>query len=149
MVEDDIVGRIVRLSDFLQHDRTLAPQFGFVEGRMLQQVGDDVDGQRDILFQNAGVIGGVFPRGIGVHLPADRLDLLGDLLGVAARRAFEQHVFQQMGDAVLGSGLVARAAAGPDADRRAFDMGHRVGGDAQAIGQGRDPDRGGHAVARR
>ena len=148
MVEDDIVRRVVGLAYFLKDDRPLTRQLPLVEQRMLQQIGDDIDGKRDIFLQNAGIIGGVFASGIGIHLTADRLDLLGDHLGRAAPGALEQHMLQQMRDTVFGLGLVARAAAGPNAHRGAFDLGHRIGGDAQAIRQGGDPDRRQHGSAR-
>ena len=45
------------------------------------------------------------------------------------RRALERHVLQHMGHAVQFLGLVARAAADPDAERRRFHLGHRIHGD--------------------
>ena len=78
MVEDDVVGRVVGLADLLQDDGALALQFLGLEGRVLQDVGEDVERERHVLLQHLGVIGGAFARGVGVEVAADRLDLLGD-----------------------------------------------------------------------
>ena len=45
-IEDDVVGRVLGLADLLQHDGALALELARVEGRMLQDVGEDVDGER-------------------------------------------------------------------------------------------------------
>ncbi len=70
--------------------------FGGVDGRMLQNIGDDVQGQTDVLLEDLGVIGGMLARGIGVQMSAHRLDFLGDSLGRTALGAFEGHMLQQM-----------------------------------------------------
>ena len=71
-----------------------------VESRVLQDVGDDVDGERHVLLQHLGVVGGVLARGVGVELAADRLDLLGDGAGDAPLGALERHVLEEVRDAV-------------------------------------------------
>ena len=84
MIEDDVVGRVLGLADLLQHHGALARQLLGIEGRVLQDVGDDVDGERQIVRQDLGVIGRLLARGIGVEMAAHRLDLLGD--GARAER---------------------------------------------------------------
>src|SRR5262249_53343489 len=49
--------------------------------------------------------------------------------------ALEGHVLQQMGDALLGGGLVARTDAHPDAHRHGLQVRHAVGDDAHAVRQ--------------
>jgi hypothetical protein len=88
------------MADFLQDHRALAFQLGFLEGRVLQDVGEDVEREGDILLQHLGVVGGAFARGIGVEMAADRLDLLGDGERAAPFGALERHVLEKMGDAV-------------------------------------------------
>jgi hypothetical protein len=78
MVEDDVVGRVVGLADLLQDHRALAFELVALEGRVLQDVGEDVERERRVLLQYLGVVGGALSRGVGVQVPADRLDLLGD-----------------------------------------------------------------------
>ena len=60
-VEHQIVGRVVGLSDFLQDDRAFAGKFLIVEGGVLQDIGEDIDGERHIFLQDPGVIDGAFP----------------------------------------------------------------------------------------
>ena len=141
IIEDDIVGGIFRLADFLQHHGALAGQLLGIECGMLQDVGDDIDGQRHIAGQDPGVIGGLLARGIGVEMAAHGLDLLGDFPGAAPGRALEGHMLQQMGDAVDLGRLVARAHIGPDADGGGFDRIHPVAGDPKAVGKPGDLDR--------
>ncbi len=140
LVEDDVVGRVERLADLLQDDAALALQLVGIEHRVAQDVDDHLDTQRHVLLQDGGVIGGDLAAGIGVQAAADILDLFGDGAGAAGARALEGHVLQHVGHAVQLGGLVPRAAGDPDAERRRFDLGHRVDGDPQAVAQRRDLD---------
>jgi hypothetical protein len=141
MIEDDVVRGVLGLADLLQHDRPLAVQFGAVEGRVHHHIADDIHSQRQILLQHLGVIGGVLARRIGVERAADGLDLLGDVLRAAPRRAFEQHMLDQMGDAVDGGVFLARAGAKPEPDRGGLDMVDAVRDHAQAVVEGGQADR--------
>ena len=131
-IEDHVVGGVVGLVDLLDDDALFAGQFVLVHHRMLQDVGDDVDGQFQVFFKDLGVVRGVFAGRIGVQVAADGLDLLGDLLGVAAFGALEGHVLQQMRHAVDPGVLVAGADLDPGAQRHGLDRVHDVGDDAKA-----------------
>ena len=122
MVEDDVVRRIHRLADFLQHDIPLARQLRLVEQAVLDDVAEDVDGERQVALQRLAEERRRLARRPGVDMAADRLDLVGDVLRAAARRALEHHVFEQVGDAVDLGRFVARAGVDPDA------AGHRLDG---------------------
>ena len=98
MVEHDVVGRVVRLTDFLQDDAPLALQFLGFEGRVGQDVADDVEPQRGVFLQHLDVIGGLLTRGVGVDMATDSLHLLGDRRGAAGGRTLERHVFKEMGN---------------------------------------------------
>jgi hypothetical protein len=50
MIEDDVIRRIVGLPDFLQDHGALALQFFLIEGRVLQNVCQDVERERHILL---------------------------------------------------------------------------------------------------
>ena len=78
MIEDDVVRGVVGLADLLQDHGALALHLLRLEGRVLQDVGQDVERQRHILLQHLGVKGRALARGVGVEMAADRLDLLGD-----------------------------------------------------------------------
>ena len=49
-------------------------------------VGEDVDGQRQMLIEHLDVVAGVFLCGERVELAADRIDRLRDVFGAAASR---------------------------------------------------------------
>ena len=144
MIEDDVVGRVVGLADLLQDDGALALELGRVEGRMQQDVGEDIERERHVLLQHLGVIRGAFARGIGVEVAADRLDLLGDGAGAAPLGALERHVFEEMGDAVDLGRLVPGPDIDPQAERYRVHRVDAVGDDPQAVRQSGEP--GGHAA---
>ncbi len=105
------------------------------EQRIGDQVGEDLDRQRQMLVEHLQVIAGVFLRREGVDLSADRIDLLGDLLGVARRRALEEHVLDEVRDAGGFRGLVTRTARQPDADGDRADVRHPLGGETDTVGK--------------
>ena len=93
------------------------------------------DGQRQVAGQDAGVVGGVVARGVGVERAADGLDLLGDGAGGAGGGALERHVLEQVGDAVHLGRLVAGADIDPDAHGQRVDARHGLADDPDAVGQ--------------
>src|SRR5581483_3045740 len=131
-VEDEIVWRVDRLADLLQDDSALALELVAVEDGVLKDIGENVDGEPDILLEHLRVIGRVLARGIGVQVPAHRLNLGGDVKRAAAFRTLEGHVLQEMGHAVDRRRLVARADIDPNTKRYRLDTVHRVGEDAHA-----------------
>src|SRR3546814_6299106 len=62
VVEHDVVGCVVGLADLLQDHRALALQLLLKKGRALQDVGNDVEGERRVLGQHLGIEGGVLAR---------------------------------------------------------------------------------------
>src|SRR5687768_350802 len=76
--------------------------------------------------------------GARVEFATDVLDRLVELARRAAAGALEQHMLEQMREAVMLLGLVARSGAREQPDRRGLDPGHRSGHHAQAAGKGRD-----------
>ena len=132
-VKDQIVRCVVDLGDFLLDDPALAFQFLVAERRVLQDIGQHVDRERHVVFQDTGVVGCLLTRGISVDVTADIFDLLGDGLGIAPFGALERHVFQQMGYAVQLGRLIARTDVDPNADRDALDAVDPVGNDTHAV----------------
>ena len=141
MVEDDVVGRVVGLADLLQDHGALALHLLGLEGRVLQDVGEDVERQRHILLEHLGVIGRALARGIGVEVAADRLDLLGDGERAAPLGALERHMLEKVRDAVDLGWLVPGPDIDPDAERDGVDGLDPVGGDLQPVFQFRQLDR--------
>ena len=134
-VEDQVVGRVLDLADLLEHDMALLLELVLLDGRMLQDVGDDVGRQRHVRGQHAGIVGGVLARGVGVEGTADLLDLLGDAARRAPARALEGHVLEQVRHPVDLGRLVARADIDPDAEGRGLDVRHGLADDAHPVVQ--------------
>ena len=137
VVEDDVVGRVVGLPDLLQDHAALALHLLRREGGMGEDVAQDVGGERQVVLQHLGVVGGVLPRRVGVEVAADILDLPRDGGSVALLGALEGHVLQEVGHAVLLGAFVPGAGMDIGADRGGLHAGHGVGNDGQAVGEAR------------
>ena len=103
---DEVVGRVLDHLDLFEDDLLLALDLGGVEGRRGDQVREHVDGQRQMLVEHLDEVAGVFLGGEGVEVPADRVDLLGDVFGGAGGGALEEHVLDEVGDAFVRRGFV-------------------------------------------
>ena len=140
MIEDDVVGRVARLTDLLQHHLALAIEFHRIEGRLGEYVGEDVEPQRHVGLEHPRVKRGLLATRVGVEKTAHSFDLLGDVARGASARAFERHVFEHVRDAHQRARFVARAAIDPHADDRALELRHRVSRYDQPIGKTRNFD---------
>ena len=78
---DQIVGRVLDHLDLFEDHLLLALDVFFGEQRIADQIGEDVDGERQMLVEHLEVIAGVFLRRERVDLPADRIHLLRDFFG--------------------------------------------------------------------
>ena len=125
-------GVIERGADLLEDDVLLAFEFLRVEDRVRQDVAEDIEGERNVVLEHPGVVGGGLDAGRGIDLAADLLDLLGDFGGGAGPGALEGHVLEQVGQPVLLVPLRARAGADPDAERGAFKVIHFMRDDSEA-----------------
>ena len=132
---DQIVGRVLDHLDLFEDHLLLALDVVLREQRIADQIGEDVDGQRQVLVQHLQVIAGVFLRRERVDLAADGVHLLRYFFCTPARSALEEHVLDEVRDAGLLGGLVARAARQPDADGDRTHMRHPLGGEADTVGQ--------------
>ena len=72
---------ILRLRDLLHHHLLLSLQLLGIEHRVLQDVGQHVDGERHVFLEHARHVGGLLPRGVGVEMSAHVLDLFRDATG--------------------------------------------------------------------
>ncbi len=133
MIENHVIRRVLGLADLLDDHALLALEFLEIKRRVLEDVGEDIDGKRHVIAQHPRVVRGLLARRIGIDEATDTLDLLGDAARGPALRALERHVLEHVGDAVGVLGLVARARTHPDADGRRLQMRHLVGDDGQTI----------------
>ncbi len=127
VIEDDVVGRVARLSDFLQHNLTFALELVLFERRSREDVGKNVERERHVVLQNARVKRRLLSARVCIEIAADRFDLFGDRARVASLSAFEGHVFEHVRDAHDVAIFVASAGRDPDSERRAFELRHRIG----------------------
>ncbi len=134
-VEGDVLRRVQGRGDLLQDHVALARKLATIEARGNDDVAQNVERKRQVFAQHARVIGGRVDAGRGVEIAADRLDLLGDVLGAAPRGPLEGHVLEEMGDAVLAFRLAAAAGPHPDAERYRLDLGHGMAHHGEAIGK--------------
>ena len=130
---DQIVGRVLDHLDLFENHLLLAFDVVFLERGVKDDVGEDVERERQVLVEHLDVIAGVLFGGEGVELPADRIDFLSDVFGRAAGRALEEHVLDEVGDAAALVGLVARAARQPHPDADGTDVRHGLGDESKAV----------------
>jgi hypothetical protein len=86
-----------------------------------------------VLVEYLDVVAGVLFGGESVELTANRIDCLGDVLSAARRRALEEHVLHEVGDAALLGRFVAGPAREPDPDADRADLCHPLGEDAEPV----------------
>ena len=119
-----IVRRVLHHLDLFEHHLLLALDVTGVERRVEDQVGEHVDGAWEMLVDHFDVVAGALLGGERIELPAERVDLLGDLLGRPGRRALEQHVLDEMRNARVGGALVAGSTGEPGGKTHRADIGH-------------------------
>src|SRR5213596_2779054 len=71
-VMDQVVGRVLHHLDLLEHNRLFALELLGVEDRVQEDVGQEIDRERQVLVEHLDIEAGVLLRGEGVHLAADR-----------------------------------------------------------------------------
>jgi hypothetical protein len=103
------------------------------ESRAQEHVGKDVDDGAEVRGAGARVVAGHLFRRKGVEVTANAFDLLGNLAGGALRRALEEHVLEEMEDAVLPARLLAAADTEPETDGDALDMRHVRDGELGSV----------------
>ena len=125
-VIDDVVRTVAGGRDLLQDHLALALQLVGRIARVLQDVGQDIERDADVVLERAGVVGGGIEAGGRVELATHLLDLLGDILCGAPSRPLEGHVLEQMRDAMLAVVLVAGARGHPHTERNRPQMRHML-----------------------
>ena len=86
--------------------------------------------------QTAGVEAGVLLGGVGVHLAADGVHILGQLGGGPALGALEQHMLDEVGRAVLAGALVSGTHPHKKAQGGGPDAGDLLRQQPGSVGQG-------------
>ena len=121
-VVDVLVGRVLHHADLLEDDGFLLVDVIEVEQRVDEDVGQQVDGQREVVVGHLDVERRQLLAGEGVHHAPDGIDVGGDVKGRPPGRPLEEHVLDEVGRPVDPLVLVARAAGNPGADRDGADV---------------------------
>jgi len=134
---EDIVEKVFRVVhvhlDFFEDDLAFFfDVFGIKLGAE-DEIGEDVEGDREMRIEHLGVETDLFLRGEGVEHAADGIHFAGDVFGGAALGAFEDHMLKKMGSAVFGGGFAAGAVADPDANGDGTDVLHGLGDNDEAV----------------
>ena len=129
----DLVGGLVLVHrDLLDHDLALGVDLVLGVDRREEHLRHQVEGALGVLVEEARVdVRGLLARR-RVERGADRVELLVELDRRVALRALEQQVLEEVRDAGLGGGLVARARPDPEPERDRAHRGHRLGDDSNA-----------------
>ena len=128
--------RIVQIHfDFFEDDLLFVFYVAGSKARMQAEITDDVESDRKIFVEDFGVEADLFFGGESVEHAADGIHFASDIFGGAAFGAFEDHVLDEMSDAVFLRNFAAGAVANPDADGDGADVRHRLGNDDEAVGE--------------
>ena len=132
---DEVVRRILDHLDLFDHHLLLALDIIRTQRRSHHDIGQHINGQRKMLVKHLQVVTRVFLGGKRVHLPTDRVDRLGNVLGASSGSALEEHVLDEMRDPALLDRLVARTAGEPDTDAYGSHVRHPLGEETKAVGK--------------
>ena len=131
----DQIVRAVRLHlDLFEDDALFLFDVLVAKHRMEHQVREHVDGERQVLVENFGVEAHQFLGGEGIQVAADGIDRARDIFGRTAGGALEEHVLDEMRDAVLlgfSNAIRCRSRCPP----RLNAHGHRFGDDTETVGE--------------
>ena len=138
---DEVVRHVLDHLDLFDHDLLLALDIVGCERRVPYDVGEDVDGEREVFVEDFDVVARVFLGGEGVELAADRVDRLRDVFRRPRCRALEEHVLDEMRDAAALRRLVPRSPGQPHADADRTHLRHPLRQETNAVAQNVSDDR--------
>lgn len=137
MVEHDFLVLLVDLLLLTQNDIAFALDGATFELGVLEDVGDNVDGLRDVLAEALGVVDRLLARSVRIEVSPKILHLeLEGVLGAAAS-TLESHMLEEVGRAVRRIRLSAGTSVYPHADSRGLCMGMRFRRDCETVREGR------------
>ncbi len=135
---DAVLVSVLVHQQFFENDLSLALHLGVAQCRSREHVAEQLDAEPDVLGRQPAVVRGVFLGGEGIHLTADAVDGLGDVVGRARLGALEEEMLEEMRDARVFGRLVARTYADPHSDRYRLHRRHPLRDDTDARRQRRE-----------
>lgn len=136
---EDVVEKIFRVVhvhlDFFEDDLAFFLDIFGIEFGAQDEIGENVEGNREMGVEDFGVEADLFLGSEGVEHAANGIHFAGDVFGGASLGALEDHMFEEMGGAVFGGGFPAGAVADPDANGDGTDVLHSLRDNHEAVGE--------------
>jgi hypothetical protein len=115
-----VVNRFLRAvldhGDLLEDNPTFLLYVIKIEPGMTDQIAKQINRHRQLFGEDFDKVAAVFPAGETIEEAANGIDFAGDSLGAAPVGAFEEHMFNEVGDAVEFSGFMTGAVIHPDTE---------------------------------
>ena len=132
---DQVFGIVLRHADFFEDHGFFAVDIFFGKFRLENHVRKHVEGFGKMLVEHARIEADHFFGGERVEHAADAVHFARDIFRGAPRGALENHVLDEMGNAVQAGRLAARTGAQPDAHGNGMHVLHRLGDNHEAVRQ--------------
>jgi hypothetical protein len=124
---------ILHHGDLLKDDPTFLLDFIKVEQGMAKEVTEEVYSHRQLVCHDLDVITAELTAGEAVQDTADRIDLLGDELGITARSPLKEHMLEKMRDPVQVVCFMTRPTPDPYPQGNRMAPGYLFSQDPDAI----------------
>ena len=130
---NQVFGIVLVHLDFFEDHLLFLGDVRVVKSRAQHQVGKDIEGDRQVLVEHFRVEAGHFLGRKRVEHPAHRVHRLRDFFRRAPLGALEDHVLDEVRDAVALRRFAARSRAQPDAHRNRTHVRHFFRDDHEAV----------------
>ena len=120
-VEYQVIRRILHRGDLLQDNLPFQGQISLPEEGMQNQVGQNLQREREVFVQHPGLEGGMLPGCVSIQGAAQAFQGQGDLLRRPVPGSLEHHVLQQVAGPHDLLGLVGRTLPDPHANGNGAD----------------------------
>ena len=137
-----VVGRVLDHLDLFDDYLFLALDVFPVKRRVEHDIGKNIDGTRQVFVEHLDVVAGTLLGRERIQQAAHRIDLLGDALRRPRRRAFEQHMLDEVRNTAPLLVFMPGATRQPDADADRPHVRHRLGEKTEAVGENLAHDHG-------
>ena len=132
---DQRVGIVLVHLDLFEDHAALAGDLLRGEDRVQHQVREHIERGRNVLVEHLDVEADGFLAGESVEIAADGVDFAGDALRGARLGPLENHVLDEVGDAVQLGHFVTRTGAHPDPHSDGADVLHALGEHDEPAGE--------------
>jgi len=132
---DQVVGIVLIHLDLFEDYSTFASYVLGIEHWMENQIAQNLKGDGNMFVEHFDVETDAFLGSEGIHVAADGIHLPGNLFGRAMFGPLEDHMLDEMRDAIPVRIFIAGTRLQPYSDGGAADVLHLLGDDDQAMRQ--------------